>query len=193
LRKLIIALSALAFAVPAAAQPRPDPRDEEMSRRLPPPGEIEEIGDRLGRVAEAVMDVPVGPVVDAVDPYGRRRHRDETLGDIASRDDPYARERIRGSIGAATYGIEAAIRQLAILTPVLRRSIEDASRRMDDAMRGRAYPRDRDWDRDVDRGAARDWDRDRDVDRDWDRDRDEDPDRDRDVDPDPDRDEGGDR
>src|SRR5688572_17790698 len=127
LRKLIIAMSAVAFAVPAAAQPRPDPRDEEMVRRLPPPGEIEELGDRLGRVADAVMDVPVGPVIDAVDPYRRhRRHREETLGDIASRDDPYARERIRGSIGAATYGLEAAIRQLAILTPVLRRSIEDA-------------------------------------------------------------------
>ena len=185
MRKLIIAVSAVAFAVPAAAQPRPDPRDEEMTRRLPPPGEIEEIGDRLGRVADAVMDVDVGPVVDAVDPERRRyrRHREETLGDIASRDDPYARERIRGSIGAATYGIEAAIRQLAILTPVLRRSIEDASRRMDDAMRGRAYPRDRDWDRDVDRD--RDMDRDyRDRDRDLDHDPDRDIDDDRDHDPD---------
>jgi len=189
LRKLIIAATAIAFAVPAAAQPRPDPRDEEMMRRLPPPGEIEEIGDRLGRVADAVMDVPVGPVIDAVDPYRRhRRHREETLGDIASRDDPYARERIRGSIGAATYGIEAAIRQLAILTPVLRRSIEDAERRMDDAMRGRAYPRDRDWDRDVDRD--RDIDRDYDMDRDRDVDLDHDPDRDidDDRDHDPDRD-----
>ena len=139
MRKLIIAATAIAFAVPAAAQPRPDPRDEETMHRLPPPGEIEEIGDRLGRVADAVMDVDVGPVVDAVDPERRRhrRHREETLGDIASRDDPSVRERIRGSIGAATYGIEAAIRQLAILTPVLRRSIEDAERRIDDAMHRR--------------------------------------------------------
>jgi hypothetical protein len=171
LRKLIIAASALAFAVPAAAQPGPDPRedsrDAQIRRDLPPPGEIEEIGDSLGRVADAVMDVDVGPVVDAVDPYGRRhrRYRDETLGGLASRDDPYARERIRDSIGVATVGIEAAIRQIAILTPVLRRSIEDATRRMDDAMRGRDYPNDRDVERDRgddpnrDRG---DWDRDSD-------------------------------
>ena len=192
MRNLIIAASLLALAAPAAAHPPHDPADEEIRRNLPPPGEIEEMGDRLGRVADAVMDVDVGPIVDAVDPRARRhrRHREETLGDLASRDDPYARERIRDSIGMATVGLEAAMRQLAILTPVLRRSIEDASRRMDDAMRGRSYPRDRDrdWDRDHDR------DRDHDVDMDHDPDRDRDNDRDREYEPLPDQqDERGDR
>jgi hypothetical protein len=176
LRRLIIAAASVAaFAAPAAAQPHP--ADEEAIRHLPPPGEIEAVGDTLGRVADAVMDVDVAPVVDAIDPDRRRyrRHRTETIGDIASRDDPYARERIRDSIGAATIGIEAAIRQLAILTPVLRRSIEDAERRIDDAMHRRPYPGDRDWDRDRDR--------DRDYDRDYDRDADGDRDRDRDDEP----------
>lgn len=144
---ILAAASAAALAGPAAAQPYPEDR-------LPPRGEVEEIGDRLGRVADAVMDVDVAPVVDAVDPERRRyrRHRHETLGDIAGRRDPYARERIQASIGAATYGIEAALRQIAILTPVLRRSIDDAQRRIDDAMRHRDYRRERDRDYD------RDWD-----------------------------------
>jgi hypothetical protein len=116
------------------------------------------------------MDVDVAPVVDAIDPERRRyrRHREETLGDIASRRDPYARERIRHSIGAATYGIEAALRQIAILTPVLRRSIEDTQRRIDDAMRHRDYRRDRDWERERELEHDRDWDREQDRDRDWD-------------------------
>ena len=148
MRKLIIAAALLgAAAAPAAAQSYPDarydPRDEEIVRALPHPGEVEEMGDTLGRVADAIMDVDVGPIRDAVDPEARRygrRHR-ETLGDIASRDDPYARERVRDQIGAATYGVNAAARELAVLTPVLRRSLEDATRRMEDAMRGRGYDR----------------------------------------------------
>ena len=162
MRKLIIAAALLgAAAAPAAAQsypdPRYDPRDEEIVRALPHPGEIADMGDTLGRVADAIMDVDVGPIRDAVDPEARRysrRHR-ETLGDIASRDDPYARERIRDQIGAATHGVGAAAQELAILTPVLRRSLEDATRRMEDAMRGRGgYDRrydDRDYDYEYDR------------------------------------------
>lgn len=162
MRKLIVAAgAAAALSMPASAQPRP--ADEDSVRNLPPPGEIAEIGEALGRVADVMMDVDVGPLRDAIDPVRARhrgRHR-ETLGDLASRDDPYARERIRDSIGAATVGLEVAMRQLSVLAPVLRRSIEDAQRRVDDAMHRRP----------------------RDYDRDYDRDRDYDPDHDRHEDP----------
>ena len=176
MRKLIIAAALLGAASPAAAQYYPDarydPRDEEIVRALPHPGEIEEMGDTLGRVADAIMDVDVGPIRDAVDPESRRygRRYRETLGDIASRDDPYARERIRDEIGAATHGVGAAAQELAVLTPVLRRSLEDATRRMEDAMRGRGYDRrysDRGYDdrryenRDYDRDYAREYEDDR--------------------------------
>jgi hypothetical protein len=159
MRKLILAATVLACAAPAAAQSYPDraypdPRDEAIVRALPHPGQIEDVADTVGRVADAIMDVPVGPIADAVDPYRRGRHRDETLGDIANRDDPYARERIRDGIGAATVGASAIMGELAILTPVLRRSLEDATRRMEDAMRGR------DGDRRYERGDERDRERD---------------------------------
>jgi len=141
LRNLILAASALAttLAIAAPAAARRDSRSdrEDRARHLPPPGEIEEMGDRIGQVAEAMMDVDIGPIVDAIDPA--RRDRDdrrskETLGDIASRDDPHARERMRDSIDRATFGFEAMIAQFAMLAPVILRSIEDASRHIDDAM-----------------------------------------------------------
>jgi len=151
LRKLTIAVTALAAAAPLAAQPYPDPRDEEIVRRLPPPGEVERIGDAIARATDALMDVDIGPVADALDPYHRRyRHGGrETLGDLASRRDPYARERMRSEIGAVTVGLGAAVEQFAVLTPILRRSLEEATRRMEDAIaRGRyARPHDRDHDR----------------------------------------------
>ncbi|HEU0099338.1 MAG TPA: hypothetical protein VFQ67_11265 [Allosphingosinicella sp.] len=149
MRKLIIAMTALAAASPAFAQPRYDPRDEDIVRRLPPPQEVERIGDSLGAATEALMDVDVGPIADALDPYHRRyRHgRRETLGDLAGRRDPYARERMRAEIGAVTVGLGAAVEQVAVMTPVLRRSLEDSIRRMEEAIaRGRySRPYDRDY------------------------------------------------
>ena len=143
MRKLIIAMTALAAAAPAFAQPQYDPRDDDIVRRLPPPHEVERIGDSLGAATEALMDVDVGPIADALDPYHRRYrygHR-ETLGDLAGRRDPYARERMRAEIGAVTVGLGAAVEQVAVMTPILRRSLEESMRRMEDAIaRGRAAP-----------------------------------------------------
>jgi hypothetical protein len=148
LRKLIIAMTALAAAAPAFAQTHYDPRDDDFVRRLPPPHEVERIGDSLGRATDDLMDVDIGPVVDALDPYNRRYRRGpETLGDLAGRRDPYARERMRAEISAVTIGLGAAVEQIAVMTPILRRSLEDATRRMEDAMaRGRyARPYERDY------------------------------------------------
>ena len=151
MRKLIIAMAALASAAPALGQPHHDPRDAEIVRQLPHPGEIERMGDAIGRTTEALMDIDIGPIADAMDPYHRRyRHgRRETLGDIASRRDPYARERIRDEIGAISVGLGAAAHQLAVMTPVLRHSLEEAIRGMEEAIaRSRhARPYDRDYDR----------------------------------------------
>ncbi|MGA9581265.1 MAG: hypothetical protein WBR13_04785 [Allosphingosinicella sp.] len=161
MRKLIIAMTALAAASPAFAQPGYDPRDEDIVRHLPPPHEVERIGDSLGRATEALMDVDIGPVVDALDPYHRRYRRGpETIGDLAGRRDPYARERMRAEIGAVTVGLGAAVEQVAVMTPILRRSLLDATRRMQDAIaRGRAArPYDRDYDRRYDERYDRDHD-----------------------------------
>src|SRR5688572_3093896 len=155
-------MTALVAAAPAFAQPHHDPRGDDLVRRLPPPHEVERIGEALGRATDALMDVDIGPIADALDPYHRRHRRGpETLGDLAGgRHDPYARERIRDQIGAVTIGLGAAVEQMAVMTPMLRRSLEDATRRMQDAIaRGRAArPYDRDYDRRYDERYDRDYD-----------------------------------
>ena len=141
MRHFVIAtsLSALACAVPAAAQSSfPPEMDEEIVRSIPSPHEVERTARTLERVADAVLDVPVGGVIEAIDP-SRRVHPNETLGDLAGRDDPYARERIHDSIGGLTVGMSEMMTQLAILAPVLRRSLADLERNLDRAMRDYDY------------------------------------------------------
>src|SRR5688500_995266 len=85
-------------AVPAAAQTYPD--EDVYSDALPEQHEIERSADALHRVLDALMDVRIGPLVEAVDPDARhgRYRRDETLGDMARRDDPYVDERLHRSV-----------------------------------------------------------------------------------------------
>ena len=154
MRRLLLVGTALFIAAPAAAQPDPKPPvDEEIVRSLPHPGEIEAVADTVERVTDALMDVPIGPVIDAVDPHRRhtRRGREETIGELATRNDPHARERVRETIGAATVGVGAVAEQIAVVTPVLLRSLEEAAARMDEAMRNGRARRDRDYHREYER------------------------------------------
>jgi hypothetical protein len=146
LRKILIAAAgALTLAAPAFAQPvpaeappaYPDPAEDEFARALPHPYDVEEAGDALGRAVGAIMNVPVGGVVQAVDPTGRVR-RDETLGDLARRDDPHAEERIQDEMHGLTLKMADMMRQVAVVAPVLRRSLADLERDL-----GRAIDPDR--------------------------------------------------
>jgi hypothetical protein len=150
MRNLIIAASAIAFAA-SAAQAQSSPTfpaemDDDIVRSLPPPEVIEDMAHTVGRAAEAILDVPIGGVVRAIDPSQRVR-RDETIGDLAQRDDPYARERIRDSVGGLAAGMGGMMASVAVLAPALRRSLADLEQNMERAMResrnGRRYDNDR--------------------------------------------------
>jgi hypothetical protein len=140
LRKLIVAAAALAFAAPALAQPIPysDPRDEEIARSLPHPYDVEEAGDKMGRAVGAILDVPIGGVVQAVDPTSRVR-RNETIADVAGRDDPYFEERVQDKLHGLTLGAADLVRQMAVVAPALRRSLDDLRRNMDQALNRSGY------------------------------------------------------
>ena len=151
MRNFMIAAAALAIAAPAAAQqpapeargnaatqpaPSVDPRDEEIRRNMPSQAEMKEMGEIAARGMEAMMDVPIGPLREAVE--GRKlspRERKETLGDHARRDDPQFKERMRDQIGLATVALGALAEQMTVMGPVLRRTLEDVTRRMEDAAR----------------------------------------------------------
>jgi hypothetical protein len=149
MRNLILAAGAIALAASAAeaqsSSSFPPEMDDEIVRSLPAPEVMEEMAHGVGRAAEAVLDVPIGRVVRAIDPT-KRVHPDETLGDLARRDDPYARERIRHSIGGLAAGMGEMMASVAVVAPALRRSLADLEQNLDRAMREsreRRYDNDR--------------------------------------------------
>lgn len=146
MRKLLITAASLAFAAPAVAQPYPYPEapGEEVVRELPSTHEVEAMGHVMERMVGAVMDMPVGGIVEAMEPgrYHSEAERNRTVRDFATRDDPYAEARMRGSIDAITGQMGLMTEQLAALIPVLSRSMIDLERRMEEAMRPYHY----DWD-----------------------------------------------
>ncbi len=143
---LLITAASLAVAAPALAQPYPypDAPGDDVVRELPSTHEIDAMGNVMERMVGAVMDMPVGGIVEAMEP-GRvmtEAERNQTVRDMATRDDPYAEVRMRGSIDAITGQMGLMTEQLAVLIPVLSRSMIDLERRMEEAMR----PYDYDWD-----------------------------------------------
>jgi hypothetical protein len=144
LRKLILAAAAIAFAVPTAASAQssphfPEEMDHEIARSLPHPEQVEDMAHVAGRAAEAVLDVPIGGLVRAIDPT-RRVHRDSTIGDVSG--DPYLRERIRDSVDGAAIGLSGVMSQVAVVAPALRRSLADLERNLDRAINDSSRSRD---------------------------------------------------
>jgi hypothetical protein len=119
---LIIAALATLAAAPSAAQTRADRARADQVRGA------HEVIDRtapaIDRATGAMLDLDVGPLLDAADPYGRRgRHR--TLRDIAGRDDPRFERRLRASIYGTAAGLDRMVDALAAAEPALRRSMRD--------------------------------------------------------------------
>ena len=134
MRKLLILAAAFA-AAPALAQPAPDVNEDEIRDTLPSAAELERMGDMMGRMVGAFMDLPVGDLVAAVDPEHRAiEPGSRTVRDMATRDDPYAEERMRSSIEVMTGQVGTMAATLATMMPVLTRTMADFERRMEEAM-----------------------------------------------------------
>ena len=159
MRKLLIAAAAAAFAAPAFAAPDPvsdEELDREIVRAIPPPEEVERMAPVMDRVVGAVLDVDIGPIVDAVDPHGRHRRydrRERTIGDLASRDDPQFEERVRSSIYGVTANMGRVMETMAVLAPTLRRSLHQIERDIQAAIENRPPRRAPDYDPRNDRRA----------------------------------------
>lgn len=132
MRPLLIAAAVLALPVVAQAQPYPD---APIADSLPPPEAIDRGAATLDRVIDGLMQVDVGPLARAIDPHRPYARDHETLGDLARRDDPYFDERMHRSVGALADGMVDLRYRMRRLEPVLRRSLEDVARNVEDAMR----------------------------------------------------------
>ena len=162
MRRFLIAAAAIAVAGPATAQEVFTPEmDRDIAAAIPPAEEVEAMGETMDRVLGAFLDIPIGPIVDAVeaaDPDARRsrRHpRDRTLRDMASRDDPYFEERMRDSIHGVAAGMGAMMEQIAVIAPVMRRSLGEMERNVSEAMRDHERRREDRRDRSEDRRERR--------------------------------------
>ena len=136
MRRLAVPLLALGFAAPALAADRASSPVTDVAERT-----ADALADpRSGIVAQAVIDavlnLPVGGLIKAVEPHrrGERLDDDATLGDLASRRDPHFRENMRNRAPLVMDAIAGVVRELARVAPVL----EDAADRARGAVeRGR--------------------------------------------------------
>ncbi len=160
MRKLLIAAAAAAFlAGPAAAQEPifDEDMDARIARSIPPAAEVEAMAPVIDGMTGAMLDLDVGPIIDAADPYRRYSYRrGRTLRDIARRDDPYFDRRLRASIYGATADMARMMDAIAVAAPAMRRSLAQMEAGMARALRAppprhaprydpRDDPRDEEW------------------------------------------------
>jgi len=151
MRMILLAIAAAAAAAPAAAQ-APSPRGDEARAMAP----------AIAGAADAMLELDVGPLLDAADPYRRHpRAGRRTLRELARRDDPYFDHRLRAQIYGTTAAIAGMIDAFSAAEPALRRSMYEMERNVDIAVRNarRHLPPpevDDDWDPDFDDEAYED-------------------------------------
>ena len=163
MRKLVFLIGAFALAAPVAAQAPvfDESLDDEMVAAIPAPEEVEAIAPVMDAMAGALLDVDVGPLIDAADPTRRRYDHGRpgrTLGWMAGRDDPYFEERLRDSIYGVTSDMGRMMAAVAVAAPAMRRSLRDFERNIEGAIDDyerrrpqsrRDRDRDRDWEYDA--------------------------------------------
>jgi hypothetical protein len=159
MRTLLIAVSAGAMlfaAGPVAAQDaywddepyyedRDGPYDDgpyddrpyyEDDTPLPRGAEVAAMAPMIDRMAGAVLQLDVAPMLDALDPFNRYGPRGRrTLGELARRDDPDFDRRLRGSIYGTTAAMARMMDAIATATPAMRRSLREMEREIDRAVR----------------------------------------------------------
>lgn len=146
----------LPFLIAAAAIFLPAPA---VAQHVPSGAEIEAMAPAIDRVTGAVLDVDVGGIVDAADPYARRPgygRPGRTVGAMARRRDPYFDERLRASIYGGTARAARMMDAFAAAMPALRRSLDEAragiAAAVEDYRRGiPPVAMDDDWDSELDR------------------------------------------
>jgi hypothetical protein len=127
-RFAVIALPLLALAAPLPAiAADPDVRDTVAT--LNDPAQQDRMADTVSAIVGALMQMPVGPLAEAVarvDPYSDAAYipPDATLGDVTGRDPGYA-DRIGADVRATTRMAGQAASALAIYAPVLKDMARD--------------------------------------------------------------------
>jgi hypothetical protein len=126
MRQLLIAAAVTAFAAaPAAAGPPP--------AQAPRPSEqVQQYAPAIDRSADALLNLDLGPILDAVDPY--RAHHRRTLRDMARRNDPDFERRMHATIYGTAATMGRAADAFAAAQPALRHAFAQFEHDMAAAM-----------------------------------------------------------
>lgn len=125
MKPIFACIAAAAMAAPALAQPDDD---GDFGRALPSSHDVAAMAPVVDRMVEAMLDVDVGPMMDAVDPYARRPgygRPGRSLGEMGRRGDPEFDRRWRGALYGSTAQLGAMMDSLAAAAPALRRSLRE--------------------------------------------------------------------
>ena len=128
IRFAVIALPLLALSAPLPAVAA-DPEVRDTVATLNDPVSQDRMADTVSAIVGALMQMPVGPLAEAVarvDPYSDAASipPDATLGDVTGRDPDYA-DRIGADVRATTRMAGQAASALAIYAPVLKDMARD--------------------------------------------------------------------
>jgi hypothetical protein len=128
IRFAVIALPLLALSAPLPAVAA-DPEVRDTVATLNDPVAQDRMADTVSAIVGALMQMPVGPLAEAVarvDPYSDAAYipPDATLGDVTGRDPDYA-DRIGADVRATTRMAGQAASALAIYAPVLKDMARD--------------------------------------------------------------------
>ena len=121
-------LAACIAAALAAAPATAHPVDEEFARALPSSRDVAAMAPALDRMMGALLDVDVGPMMDAADPYARHPGYGvpgRSLGALGRSRDPYFDRRWRGALYGSTAELGLMMDSLAAAAPALRRSLRE--------------------------------------------------------------------
>jgi hypothetical protein len=135
MRQLLIAAATTVFAASPAAALAGGPPAAQPPR---PSEQVQAYAPAIDRSADALLNLDVGPILDAVDPYGAHHRR--TLRDMARRNDPDFERRMHATIygTAATMGRAADV--VAAAQPAMRHALNQFEHDMAAAMAGAPPP-----------------------------------------------------
>lgn len=149
MRKILIPMVALGtvalVALPVAAQQRTrhqTPQQEEQMLRGGAEA-MRQAGPMLDRSANSALQLDIGPLLDALHPYGRQgRHM--TLGQLGRANDPNFDAKLRRSIYQGSGRVAATLDAMANAAPSIRQSLRQMQAALAGAMdeAQRPLPRD---------------------------------------------------
>ena len=122
MRRFLIPVAALGGITLVASHLAAQPREEQVLRGGA--AAVRQAAPLLDRSTDAALDLDIGPLLDALDPWSPRGRR-MTLRELGRRDDPDFERKLRNSIYRSSARAAATLDAMATAAPSIRRSLRE--------------------------------------------------------------------